>query len=351
MLAPTIDLGLSWLNKPRRKARMVLPPASPLRLRTSDFRERDEMAVQLALRRHGQQSLRQCAAPAWAESQLLAPVKVAVNTVQRVTFAIPTSFAGFVFLHAGRLGTTPGSGLIMQLSRMPWYGSGPNRIVEPHPLYLVQDVTTAGVQTQLATTLALTDYASLTVTNATNANPIVITTSTNHGYSTGDVVTIASVGGNTNANTTAVITVLSATTFSLNGVSGNAAYTSGGTCQLTNGTTVTSGTGVAAGIGQANQVMLADSNSAPSNCEFHRISRVASTTNTYFAEPMTHVVTTSWYLSTYAMCSGPIAITGGATAQSGNTNQINFEAIFDNGAEGTVAYFVEAYLQQLNTIA
>src|SRR5579859_5566521 len=139
----------------------------------------------------------------WTETQLLAPTKVAINTTQRVTFAVPTSFAGYVFMHAGRLSASaPGAGIILQVNRFPWLGSGPNRVVDPHPLYLVQDVTTAGVQTQLATTLALTEYPSLTVTNATNANPIVITTSTNHGYSTGDVVTIASVGGNTNANTT-----------------------------------------------------------------------------------------------------------------------------------------------------
>jgi hypothetical protein len=69
---------------------------------------------------------------------------------------------------------------------------------------------------------------NLAVTGATNATPIVITTAA-HGLATGDVVTIASVGGNTNANSTFKVTVLSTTTFSLDGSSGNAAYTSGGT--------------------------------------------------------------------------------------------------------------------------
>lgn len=69
---------------------------------------------------------------------------------------------------------------------------------------------------------------NLAVTGATNASPIVVTTAA-HGLSTGDVVTIASVGGNTNANGTFRITVVSSTTFQLDGTTGNGAYTSGGT--------------------------------------------------------------------------------------------------------------------------
>ena len=76
--------------------------------------------------------------------------------------------------------------------------------------------------------------SALTVTGATNASPIVITTSTSHGLLTGNQVYIASVGGNTNANNSLsnlnwTITYISATTFSLDGSSGNASYTSGGT--------------------------------------------------------------------------------------------------------------------------
>ena len=83
-----------------------------------------------------------------------------------------------------------------------------------------------------------------TITGATNASPIVIATSAPHGLATGMQVVIGGVGGNTAANnvppgllngqTTApnpswVITVVDATHFSLNGSTGNAAYTSGGT--------------------------------------------------------------------------------------------------------------------------
>lgn len=70
------------------------------------------------------------------------------------------------------------------------------------------------------------------VTAATNASPIVVT-SASHGLSTGQRVTIASVGGNTAANGTFTITRVSADTFSLNGSTGNGSYTSGGTWKST----------------------------------------------------------------------------------------------------------------------
>ena len=66
------------------------------------------------------------------------------------------------------------------------------------------------------------------ITGATNASPIVIT-STAHGLQTGNIVTITGVGGNTAANGTFTITRVGADTFSLDGSTGNGAYTSGGT--------------------------------------------------------------------------------------------------------------------------
>lgn len=66
------------------------------------------------------------------------------------------------------------------------------------------------------------------ITNASNASPIVITSAA-HGLSTGTRVTITGVGGNTAANGSFIITVVDANSFSLNGSSGNGAYTSGGT--------------------------------------------------------------------------------------------------------------------------
>ena len=68
-----------------------------------------------------------------------------------------------------------------------------------------------------------------TIASATNASPIVITTTQPHGLSTGRTVSIAGVGGNAAANGTFTVTAIDATRFSLNGSTGNGAYTSGGT--------------------------------------------------------------------------------------------------------------------------
>lgn len=73
-----------------------------------------------------------------------------------------------------------------------------------------------------------TDPTNAAITNATNAGPIVIT-SANHRLTTGDQIIVSGVGGNSNANGTWTVTVIDQDTFSLDGSSGNAAYTSGGT--------------------------------------------------------------------------------------------------------------------------
>lgn len=69
------------------------------------------------------------------------------------------------------------------------------------------------------------------ITGATNASPIVITSSS-HNLLSGTRVTIQGVGGNTAANADWVITVIDTNTFSLNGSTGNGAYTSGGTWKV-----------------------------------------------------------------------------------------------------------------------
>lgn len=86
------------------------------------------------------------------------------------------------------------------------------------------------------------------ITGATNANPIAITC-VGHGYSTGDMVYISGVTGNTNANGEYTITVVNANTFTLNGRAGNAQYTANsGTVYLlprsASGTVIPSGAGL-----------------------------------------------------------------------------------------------------------
>jgi hypothetical protein len=73
--------------------------------------------------------------------------------------------------------------------------------------------------------------AAKTITNATNATPIVVT-SASHGYANGDIVYVQGVLGNTRANGGPYIVAASLTnTFELQDSVGNAAWTSGGTVQ------------------------------------------------------------------------------------------------------------------------
>lgn len=86
------------------------------------------------------------------------------------------------------------------------------------------------------------------ITGATNANPISIT-STGHGFSTGDLVVIAGVLGNTNANGEYAITVVNANTFTLTGRSGNSSYTANtgavyALAKSSNDTVIPSGAGI-----------------------------------------------------------------------------------------------------------
>jgi hypothetical protein len=87
-----------------------------------------------------------------------------------------------------------------------------------------------------------------TITGATNANPISIT-SAGHGVFTGDMVVVAGVAGNTNANGQYTITVVNANTFTLNGRSGNGTYTANtgsvyALARSSNGTVIPSGGGI-----------------------------------------------------------------------------------------------------------
>lgn len=80
-----------------------------------------------------------------------------------------------------------------------------------------------------AFTLTTEEVTSRTVTAATNASPIQITTSVANALVTGQTITISGVQGNTAANGTWTITVINNQNFTLNGSTGNGTYTSGGT--------------------------------------------------------------------------------------------------------------------------
>ncbi len=67
----------------------------------------------------------------------------------------------------------------------------------------------------------------VSLTGATNASPIVIT-SANHGFLAGDFVTIQNVGGNTAANGVWLVKNPTTNTLELTGTIGSGSYTSGG---------------------------------------------------------------------------------------------------------------------------
>lgn len=72
------------------------------------------------------------------------------------------------------------------------------------------------------------DMTAWTVTGATNATPIVLTTSVPHNLVANDLVVVDGVGGNTGANGQWIVQSVTSTTITLRESVGNAAYTSGG---------------------------------------------------------------------------------------------------------------------------
>jgi hypothetical protein len=68
-----------------------------------------------------------------------------------------------------------------------------------------------------------------TITGASNATPIVITTSSPHGYSNGQLVTVFGVNGNDSADGTWAIDNVTSTTFELEDSAGSGTYAGGGT--------------------------------------------------------------------------------------------------------------------------
>ena len=74
------------------------------------------------------------------------------------------------------------------------------------------------------------------ITSSSTANPSLVTTPAVHGLTTGDTVTISGVTGNDAINGTFEVTVVSTTTFTLDGQTGAAGAGTGGTLTLGNNT-------------------------------------------------------------------------------------------------------------------
>ena len=96
--------------------------------------------------------------------------------------------------------------------------------IEEAPLYNTGvNATWTSVQQR-----GISPFNTQSITGATNATPIVVSTSLAHGYSTGDVIQLSGATGNSAANGIWKVTVTSSTQFSLDNSSGNGTYGSSG---------------------------------------------------------------------------------------------------------------------------
>lgn len=95
--------------------------------------------------------------------------------------------------------------------------------------HVANPLTGAAYSNAGALTINPGTYAGGAITGASNTTPIQVSTTNPHGLTTGQVVLVAGVAGNTAANGFAQVTVTSGNQFTLNGSSGNGSWTSGGT--------------------------------------------------------------------------------------------------------------------------
>lgn len=144
------------------------------------------------------------------------------RNARKVVFQVPLLQAGKVWIGGSTLNKTTGAGvariLPVDATSEPQafeINSPDGDPIQMEQYYLDSDLTLA---------------AAKTITDATNASPIVISAAA-HGYSNGDRVFISGVVGNTAANGWWTITYIGTGTFSLDGSVGNGDYDSGGEAQ------------------------------------------------------------------------------------------------------------------------
>jgi hypothetical protein len=147
------------------------------------------------------------------------PLLTAATTVSPYVTTTPRSFT-YATNYLDELMGGVGSKVLRHYSA----GAYSSYISAPRPTLVELLVMLNEASSDLSRRTDITD----TVAAASNATPIVITTGAT-GIVTGDQVVIAGVTGNTAANGTFIITVLSPTTFELDGSAGNGAYVAGGT--------------------------------------------------------------------------------------------------------------------------
>lgn len=121
--------------------------------------------------------------------------------------------------------------------------------------------TGAGYSNVGTLNIASANFVGTSISAATNASPVAITTASAHGLTSGATVAIAAVNGNAGANGIFTVTVTTATAFLLNNSAGTGAYVSGGSVNVCTTVAVnadisgTGGTSAAGNITQTTTVL------------------------------------------------------------------------------------------------
>lgn len=153
-------------------------------------------------------------------SEPLTPTKINSSTTP-ITWTSPPGARSFEIFLSNQTAQTSQSIRVANL--VPVGDANGNPIPDGNGDVLRQEVR----QYFLSGEVAIVGAAPQAISGASNTTDIVIT-STAHGLKTGEKVRITGVEGNTAANGTFYVTVLTANTFQLTGVTGNASYTQGG---------------------------------------------------------------------------------------------------------------------------
>ncbi|MFO0977185.1 MAG: ubiquitin-activating E1 FCCH domain-containing protein [Planctomycetaceae bacterium] len=144
------------------------------------------------------------------------------STSTPITWTSPPGAKSFEIFLSNQ--TTQTSQIIKVPNLVPVGDANGNPIPDGNGDVLRQEVR----QYFLSGEVQIVGAAPQTIVGASNTTDIVIT-SVAHGLKTGEKVRITGVEGNTAANGTFYVTVLTADTFQLTGVTGNGSYTQGGT--------------------------------------------------------------------------------------------------------------------------
>jgi Bacterial Ig-like domain (group 3)/Putative Ig domain/Ubiquitin-activating enzyme E1 FCCH domain len=192
-------LRLTWFRKPRSRRASYRPRYNPAIERLEDRALLSATWTQLN-----------------GNAQHTGDTTAVAQPIDHVLYSVPLDLEPWGAVHYGDPVFTSGNTVIVPI-KVTWSAQDQN----------AQNFFVEGLNTVTGQVL-WTSVPTGTITGASNSGPIVIT-SPNNGLQTGDSVTIGGVQGDTAANGTFTVTYINANEFSLDGTTGNGAYSGGGT--------------------------------------------------------------------------------------------------------------------------